>query len=242
MDLEKLQLYEKLGNSHWWLTSKYTILKDFLIHHAPSRTDFNPMLDIGCGGGVFLKKISDIAPFQFGADLNYKILLNRQTQNNLFVTSNAKQLPYKDNVFSLVSAIDILEHIDDDNIAVHEIFRVLKSNGWVLVSVPAYMSLFGDHDKLFGHIRRYKLNQIRNILISNGFLIKKATYIQPLFFLPLFLKRRFFPTNDNYLGDFNLPPKTINNILHHILAFERFPLRLINFPFGPTILVLAQKK
>lgn len=242
MDIEKLRLYEDLGTTHWWLTSKYSILKDILKTHITAKTDLSPMLDVGCGGGVFLKNLSDISDQQFGTDINFEIL-SKEKKNAISATlSNAKHLPYKSETFSLVTVIDILEHVDDDDLAIQELFRVLRKGGWLLVSVPAFMALFGEHDKLFGHFRRYNKNAIARKITSGGFQIKKITYIQPLFFLPLLIKRRLLANKDNLLGDFNIPNKMINSFLHKFVAFERFPLRYINFPIGATVLILAHKR
>lgn len=242
MEIEKLRLYENLGTTHWWLTSKYSILKDILRTQIPSGTDLNPMLDVGCGGGVFLRNISDVANQQFGTDINYEILSNGKKNTLSETVSDAKQLPYKSESFSLVSVIDILEHVDDDEVAIQELFRVLRTGGWLLISVPAFMALFGEHDKLFGHYRRYSRNEITRKVTASGFHIKKATYIQPLFFLPLLIKRKFLTNKNNLLGDFKTPHKVINGWLHRFVAFELFPLRYIDFPIGATILILAQKR
>lgn len=242
MDIEKLRLYETLGTTHWWLTSKYSILKDMLKTHISAETSLDPMLDVGCGGGIFLKNLSDITNQQFGTDINFEIL-SKEKKNEIAATlSNAKQLPYKSETFSLVSVIDILEHVDDDDLAIRELFRVLRKGGWLLVSVPAFMALFGEHDRLFGHFRRYSKSEIARKIKSSGFHIKKITYIQPLFFLPLLIKRRFFTSKDNLLGDFNVPNEKINSFLHKLVSFERFPLRYINFPIGATVLMLAHKR
>lgn len=241
METNRLLEYDRLGRTHWWLTSKYVILHDLLCKQVPRGTRLTPMLDVGCASGVFLNKISNLVPQQFGVDYNYDILTHCMDPSVPVTVADAKQLPYRDGSFSLVSAIDILEHLDDDAQALREFHRLLRPGGWLLLCVPAFMALFGKHDELFGHHRRYTRKQLQKRVCTTGFFIKKITYIQPLFFFPLWIKRRFLPVKNNLFGDFSPPSPAVNRILHALLSAERFPLRYISFPIGATLILLAYK-
>jgi ubiquinone/menaquinone biosynthesis C-methylase UbiE len=73
------------------------------------------------------------------------------------------KLPYRDGSFDFLSAIDVLEHIKDDESAVSEISRVLKKNGITLITVPHRMKYYTQQDILIGHYRRYEINKIASL-------------------------------------------------------------------------------
>lgn len=242
MDTQQVESYESLGKKHWWLTGKYEILIDLLTQNTPAGLSISKMLDIGCAGGVFLERTAHLSKKQFGSDYNQEILSSNKPKGIPSVASDISALPFKSETFDLVCAIDILEHIEHDDQGISEIYRVLSQSGLALLSVPAFQILFGKHDELFGHLRRYTKTDFTAKLRHAGFNIIKATYIQPLFFLPLLIKRRLLPPPNNNLGDFSTPPEWANRALHSLLAAERFPLRMMDFPFGATLLVLASKQ
>lgn len=241
MEIDSLFEYDRLGRTHWWLTSKYSILHDLLCKQIPRGTCLTPMLDVGCASGIFLEEIRDLVPQQFGIDYNYEILAHCRDSSVSRAVANAQQLPYRDGSFALVSAIDILEHLDDDAPSLCEFYRLLQPGGWLLLCVPAFMALFGKHDELFGHYRRYTRRYLQKRLCTVGFSIRKTTYIQPLFFFPLWIKRRFLPVEDDSLGDFSPLNPLLNQIFHTFLSMERFLLRYISFPIGATLILLAYK-
>ena len=241
MDIDRLLAYDRLGRTHWWLTSKYTVLESMLRYHVNATLPFPCMLDIGCAGGVFLEHFGAICERLFGIDQNHRVLSETKSGAITQVAADARKLPFHNESFPLISAIDIIEHVDDDLAVLREVYRILKPGGWFLVCVPAFMVLFGKHDELFRHLRRYTRRQLTQQVRAAGFSVKKATYIQPLFFFPLLIKRRLFPPSKDVLGDFSKPSR-MNGLLHHMLALERFPLRYIDFPIGATLIALCRKE
>ncbi|MFW9826077.1 MAG: class I SAM-dependent methyltransferase [Candidatus Thorarchaeota archaeon] len=70
------------------------------------------------------------------------------------------RLPYRDESFDFVAALDVLEHIKDDKLAISEISRVLKKDGIIMITVPHSMKYYTNQDKLIGHYRRYEKDQL----------------------------------------------------------------------------------
>jgi len=239
MDPNRVLAYGRLAETHWWLTGKYVVLADLVRAQVPRGADLSPMLDVGCAGGAFLRRAGGLASHRFGVDRSTETL---RACNGVGVAGgDAVQLPFAQGVFSLVSAIDVLEHLEDDGQAVDELGRVMRPGGWLLLCVPAFPALSGRHDELFGHLRRYTRGPLCRLVEAAGFSVRKATYIEPLFFLPLWVKRRFLPVKDPLMGDLTEPRPWVNRLLHRALAAERFPLRYMSFPIGATLIVVAQK-
>jgi len=65
----------------------------------------------------------------------------------LDLLSAGKPLPYADQSFDIITALEVLEHISDDAGAVSERYRVLRPGGLLLVSVPAFSWLWSEHTK-----------------------------------------------------------------------------------------------
>jgi SAM-dependent methyltransferase len=77
-------------------------------------------------------------------------------------------LPFSDEAFDLVAALDIVEHVDDDSAALREIARVARPGAPVLVSVPLRAELWNAFDDFVGHRRRYEPADLVGLLARHG--------------------------------------------------------------------------
>lgn len=241
MKTERLLKYDKLGRDHWWLTSKYTILSD-LLKRCYSKSYPDKMLDIGCGSGVFLDHLKKFNNDAFGLDLNYDILkvFCKRNHDVKTVVADAVDLPFKKSSFDLVTLIDVLEHVDDDTGLITGIKKILNPGGLLLISVPAYNALYGKHDRLYGHKRRYNRKELTSLLEKTGFKILRTTYFQPAFVIPLWFKRKIFVSVSDK-DDFSTVPRPINQILTKLLCMEKYFLRKFDIPFGTTLACFCKK-
>lgn len=131
-------------------------------------------IDLGCSGNSFLHFLGDFAHKSF-CDIAF-LPLKQYSQNNfkkigirswnqLFhpLCCDITRLPYRGNSFDFVGALDVLEHIENDELAVSEISRILKKNGLVVLSVPNRMKFYTYQDQLIGHYRRYEIEQLNSL-------------------------------------------------------------------------------
>jgi ubiquinone/menaquinone biosynthesis C-methylase UbiE len=158
------------------------------------------------------------------------------------------ELPYPDNAFDCVCAFDVVEHVEDHQKAISELFRVCKPGGKIFITVPAFMSLWSNHDVVNHHFRRYRKHQLLNLFSPNGGRLIRTSYFNFFLFIPIFMVRsiqRIFtrkkqeelkPDNDMIESGF------INAVFKAVFSFERTLLRKINFPFGVSLLMLWEKK
>ncbi len=204
------------------------------------------VLDMGCGPGNLLDGLARRWPVT-GADYSSEALrfCGARGHRRLF-RADFCHLPLRTGSLDLVTSIDVLEHLEDDRAAFAEIARVLRPGGLLLLTVPAFQFLWGEHDTLYGHHRRYRVPQVRERLREAGLLVERATYFEPLWMLPLLLYRNLksavarggrLDERDDFIPLF--PP--VNTLLRELVAAERFLLRLTDLPFGVTILALARK-
>lgn len=134
-------------------------------------------LEIGCSGDSFLffyniilhRSLLDIAitPLK-----QFTLKNNTPHKNFVFkmhpICSDMIQLPYQENKFDLIFALDVLEHIKNDKLAVKEIKRVIKPKGIVLITVPHRKKYYTKQDEIIGHYRRYEINEIKRIFSEFG--------------------------------------------------------------------------
>jgi len=160
----------------------------------------------------------------------------------------AAKLPYDDGTFDLVTALDVVEHLDDDRPAFAEMRRVLRPGGRLLVTVPAHKFLWGDQDEVNQHKRRYVAAELREGLLASGFEILRLSYMNALLFPPIAaarllrrLEHRVRPKTP-HVSDFRYPaPSPLNFVLGHVFAAEGAILQRVDIPLGVSVMALAEK-
>lgn len=169
-------------------------------------------LDIGAGGMAYLViEASKEGCRSFGVDLSEEAMkksryfADHNGNSNLcsFITCSADALPLKENTFSKISSIAVLEHLSDDHRAISEIARILKPRGRIFITVPnryqhipwVFRGYLKWADKITGHLRRYEAKQlikefekhhfVLEKLVYNGHLIKMIQYFLSLIWPPI---------------------------------------------------------
>jgi len=241
------QLYEntyRSEQSHWWFVGRRTLVFDQLAQAYSGRTDLR-ILDVGCGTGLNMKYLAQYGAVT-GVDLSSTALqFSRQRGEKRLIKAPIEHLPFADNTFDLVTAMDIIEHLDDDWAALREIARVLEPGGRVVILVPAYEFLWSLQDEISSHRRRYVIQQVRRVITASGLTMERATYANTLLFpivyagrMVLKVQRRVNPRIENENG---LHPGWSNGLLTNIFKAEAPLLRRVNAPFGVSILAVATK-
>jgi SAM-dependent methyltransferase len=90
------------------------------------------------------------------------------------VAGGISELPFPDRTFELVAALDIVEHVDDEDRALGELARVAAAGAALLVSVPLHPARWTRFDELVGHRRRYEPERLRGQLARHGFAIERS--------------------------------------------------------------------
>lgn len=148
-------------------------------------------LDVGVGGsGYTVIEAAKKGLFSIGTDsslvamkkANHFARLQNVEHLTSFILCYAENLPFKDNVFSKLSSIAVLEHIVDDKKAVEELARVMKAGAKLFITAPNVFKKISPllrlpykfHDKKIGHLRHYSEEDMRKISSQYGLLLKDA--------------------------------------------------------------------
>jgi len=236
-------LYE-VEQSHWWYIGRRRIIAGFVEEICRKVTDRRPrILDVGCGTGANLLMLSKYGDAE-GVDVSEDALAFCRERGLDKVTLGAgEEMPYDDGTFDLVTAFDVVEHMDDDLAGLKEMRRVLRPGGRVLLFVPTFMFLWGLQDEVSHHRRRYRLPELRRVLEQAGFEIERSTYANITFFLPILFVRQFMRlTGIKAASENTINVPAFNRVFGAILGAESPLLRYLNLPFGVSGLCVARVK
>lgn len=193
------------------------------------------IIDLGCGTGYYLYLLSNL-PLNLsltGFDYDQKALSEAKTmladKKIKFIVGNIHKMPFKENSFDKVVSSEVLEHLENDNLALKETYRILKKGGSLVISVPSInypffwdplnwilQHFFKTHIKTgffsglwSGHIRLYDLLELRKKIEKAGFKIEIA---EELTFWCLPFNHYLVNIVARLLYDVKISPKIANSL------------------------------
>ena len=146
-------IMDRVEDSHWWFVGRRAILETFLrqiIQNPKSKIQNARILDVGCGTGANLEMLSQFGEAE-GVDVSDDALEFCRRKGLKVQKGLAETMPYADETFDVTTALDVIEHLDDDIAGLKEMFRVTKHGGYSLIFVPAFMWLWGVQDDISNH-------------------------------------------------------------------------------------------
>lgn len=171
------------------------------------------------------------------------------------VQACATRLPFIAGTFDLITAFDVLEHIEDDRAAVHEISGALRGEGTFFCTVPAHPWLWSDFDEFSHHHRRYTATSLRRLLTEADLRIERMFYMNSILFAPIVLirvVRNSVKKMRMQLGlradsrpkwaELRMPPLVINRVLTKTFGLEARWAPHLDIPFGLTLVCIASKR
>ncbi len=191
------------------------------------------ILDVGCGSGLLSKTLLNKGYNVTGIDNDSKAIeIAKKKGINGFVADINSWQP--DEKFDCIILGDVLEHIEDDKLAIKKAHEMLETNGCIVVNVPAYQALFSKHDIALGHKRRYSNKELESKLQNSGFTIERLRHWN-LLALPITVSIRIFKKDYPHEKVSNITP--LSKLLEKWLLVES----KVNYWFGISILCKARK-
>lgn len=236
---------QEVERNHWWYVGRRKIIFDRVL---PLLAEYSHprILDIGCGTGFNIEYMqqhgyADIIGLDFSPDA---LMFCQSRGLARLVCGDGTLPPFQDGSFDVVTALDMIEHLEDDVIALNELSRILRPGGLLVIFTPAYPFLWGLQDEVSHHFRRYVAGDLRRKVEQAGLTIRKLTYANTFLFPVVLAGRlamRVMGRPGNVTSENDLHPSWSNGLLKNIFAAESPLLNYINFPFGVSLLCIARK-
>lgn len=256
MKKEEYKIMFNIEDTYWWYIGLRELVLSY-IERTNNKGGKLKVLDAGCGTGMMLESCKYLEAY--GLDFSNEALKyckKRNLTNLLRGSINA--LPFKNNYFDIVLSFDVIgqemdftgsnSNILQDNVkTLKEIGRVMNKNGILIVNLPAYNFMRGNHDKAVGINKRYTIKEAKDTIQKAGFEIENITYRNTILF-PISIVKRIiegwlYIEEEDPESDLKPLPYLINKLLTHILFIENKLIRSgVNLPFGLSVYCVAQKK
>ncbi|HQN17111.1 MAG TPA: class I SAM-dependent methyltransferase [Bacteroidales bacterium] len=241
--LDALYKYE---NKHFWFLHRKKIINKILTRYTKKN---EKIIEIGAGTGnitgMFLSK--GYKNVSIG-EMHVNGLKYAKTYgiSNLYQFDLLKT-PFTEH-FDIVCLFDVIEHIENDDLAIKKASGMLKKRGKIIITVPLHQWLWNNIDYNSGHKRRYTAQAIKNLLEGADLTLIHSSYffslILPLLFLRKLLNRKQYKMEDNeklsqQVG-LTINPFA-NFILDVICKIEFGLLKLFTFKTGGSLIVVGEK-
>jgi SAM-dependent methyltransferase len=234
------QLYD-LEDAHWWFRGRRAVIHALLERaELPARPR---ILDAGCGTGRNLVELGAVGDAQGIDPSPDAIAFCRRRGLDRVTEAGLEALPFADGSFDLVVATDVIEHIDDDAAALAELRRVAAPDGRLLLTVPAYMWLWSQHDDSHHHKRRYTRRRLRERVEAAGWAPVESSYFNTALLPPIALVRTLTRRREPSDGrsDYQLTEGPLNAVLSLPMRGEASLIRRgARLPAGVSIGMLAR--
>lgn len=169
MDLKETNILGSDIEKHWYYRSKAKAMEHLLCGVAPSI-----ILDVGAGSGFFARKLlsNTSAKQAWCVDISYEADSEAlEAGKPVYFRRSVDELDA-----DLVLLMDVLEHVDDDVGLLNDYVKKVPRGALFLISVPAFQFLWSGHDIFLDHKRRYRLNQIEDVVRRAGLTVKHGSY------------------------------------------------------------------
>jgi SAM-dependent methyltransferase len=239
MDSTLYELFYALEDSHWWFQGRKQLILSLLDRYMPC--DNPKILDVGCGTGGMLAAYGERG-IVLGLDMAPEAAGFCQRRDVGMLLGSGIELPLADASMDVVSALDVIEHVDDDSGMLTEMTRVCRPGGVVLLTVPAHQFLWSSHDDLNHHKRRYVIDQIADLLDIVGLERLKLSYYNSLL-MPAAVVRKFVlrARHNGTACHLEQMPGPVNGLFRRILALEAPLLARSDLPIGASIICAARR-
>lgn len=250
MTNEKMTIVE---DSHWWFASRTRALNAVMQPLLPKTPNFQ-LLDVGCGAGNMIHHLSEYGQVK-GLEIDERpVKKARERGYNVQQFDATKPMPFADNTFNAVTALDVIEHNQDDLAILADSFRILKPGGHIIITVPAFMWLWTHNDDLNAHVRRYTAGELRDKLQQTGFNVNRVSYnnffVFPLAATLLLLRRvlgakpelaSHHVDQEEYQVELEPASAPVNAVLTMVGKVEASLIRRVDLPVGTSLIAIAQK-
>ncbi len=244
MDLK--ELYNFQAKRHPWETARFKAVQKIL---SPYLFEGIKVLDVGCGDSYISRSLFHHLQSKgiTAVDINFTDEQIIELNNLSCGIEYQKEMPVE-GVYDLILLLDVIEHVKHDRIFLNNLVgKYVSGKGKVMITAPAFQSIYGRHDAFLGHHRRYKLKELEKMITACGLNVLSSGYLFFSLLLPKFVLYKFLNTGKCPEGVGNWSRgKGVTSLIEIILNIDNSLLISaasigINIP-GLTGWVLCEKR
>jgi SAM-dependent methyltransferase len=237
MDTEYGQIYEDLYLRHWWFRARESILVELIADLEIPRVA--RILDVGCGNGLFFEQLGRFGDVQ-GIEVDESLIPSESRHRGRIFGKPLGDSLYEGMQFDLITALDVVEHIEDDRHAIEAMLSMLRPGGTLVITVPALMMLWDRHDVINKHYRRYTAHSLRELLAGKG-RVRDLRYLFHGLFFPKWAVKKLNEWIHLEAAQHRMPPPYVNKLMEIFCKYEHGVLRRFRLPFGTSLLAIVEK-
>ncbi len=237
MDPRYAQLYRDLHERHWWWRARERMILAQLRRLRPA-AGFGAVLDVGCGDGLWFERLQEFGAPE-GLEPDAAIVSDESRRRFSFHLCPFDESFDPGKRYGLVLLLDVLEHLPDEGAALGLAARLVRPDGKLVLTVPAFRALWTAHDDLNLHRTRYTRGELVRALAAAGFRVRDARY----FFHWLVPVKLLVRARERLAGADPQPPRVPPapwNRLFYLLSRLEQRLWFLRLPFGSSILAVAE--
>jgi SAM-dependent methyltransferase len=238
LDPNYSERYRELFEKHWWWRARTRFITSTLARIQPE-TGWQKILDIGCGDGLYFNHLAQLGDVEGVEPSAALVSANNPYRDRIHIC------PFDENFqpgkrYSLVLMLDVLEHLENASAALQHVRRLLTPHGRLVLTVPAFMALWTNHDVLNHHYTRYTKSRLIPLVSRSGFDVLDARYLYhwtcPVKIAAGWVER----VRGSEPKPASVPIAPVNELLYSLSRLEQQTISRLPMPFGSSLMLIAK--
>jgi SAM-dependent methyltransferase len=239
MDRDAYHLMAAAERDHWWFRGRRVFIeramRTLALPVAPR------ILDAGCGSGGNLALLAQFGTvYGFEYDPEARAVATSLGIGSVAAGALPDEIPFGDTTFDAIGLFDVLEHLPQPVESLQALAARLAPGGSLVLTVPAIPWLWGPHDEVHNHYRRYRASTLQAHLAEAGLRVQWLTYMNALL-LPLAIAQRVKERVAGYKVEALTPSPVVNGLLYRTWLLERAWIPQRRLPIGLSLLAVARR-
>lgn len=239
MERDAYALMAAAERDHWWFRGRRLFIEAALRRAAPPPGA--RVLDAGCGSGgnlALLARVGAVSAFEF--DAGARAVATALGIGDVRAGALPDGIPFGDARFDVIGLFDVLEHLEAPVASLRALGARLAPGGALVLTVPAIPWLWGPHDEVHGHHRRYTAALLRAHAEAAGLRVEYCSAMN-LLLLPLAVAQRLRERWGGYRPEALVPPPLLNRLLLAAWRLERLVVPRWRLPLGLSLLAILRR-